>query len=378
MVPQEAELIDGALKLLASRLPPGWTVERVEGQGARTGEGDAVFAFNTQSRIGMGSAIVEAKRTFGPADVDRLLGGMTRRLREATGSAPILLVSDFLSPRTRELLAKEDISYLDLTGNIRLVMQSPPVFVEVAGADRRPSTTTTRRTAGLAGAKVGSVVRFLAEVVPPYGVNDIEDATGISRGYVSRVLDRLSDEALIGREPRRQVESVDWPAMLRRRGQVVDLFRANTARTYVSSNGARAVLEALPRSAVAEDLVVTGSFAAVRKAPVAGPALLVMYVVPSGGVPRFDTTATQFGLRPTDEAADVVLLLPSNDRVVQDSWTEDNVRFVNLPQLAVDCLGGSGRMPAEGNALVEWMQGNTDEWQYPSLAEYRRRRARRP
>ncbi len=375
MVLQETGLIDAALKLLASRLPPGWSVERVEGQGAGTGEGDALFAFSTQSGMGMGSAIVDARRSFGPADVDRLLGGLTRRLREAAGSRPILLVSDFLSPRTRELLAKEDISYLDLTGNIRLVMQAPPIFVEVAGADRRSSTSTTQRSAGLAGAKVGRVVRFLAEVVPPYGVNDIEGATGISRGYVSRVLDRLSDEALIRRESRGPVEEVDWPAMLRRRGESVDLFRANTARTYVSSNGARAMFEALPRSAVADEVVVTGSFAAVRKAPVAGPALLVLYVVPTGGVPRFDRTATELGLRPTDEAPDVVLLLPSNDRVVEDPWIEDGVRFVNLPQLAVDCLGGSGRMPAEGDALIDWMQANTDEWQYASLAEYLEQRS---
>ncbi|MGH9268426.1 MAG: hypothetical protein ACRD0D_09640 [Acidimicrobiales bacterium] len=284
-------------------------------------------------------------------------------------------MSDYLSPRTRELLAKEDISYLDLTGNIRLVMQSPPVFVEVAGAGRRPPATTTRRSAGLAGAKAGSVVRFLAEVVPPYGVNDIEEATGISRGYVSRVLDRLADEALIRREPRGPVEAVDWPAMLRRRGESVDLFRVNTARTYVSPNGARAVFEALPRSAVADGLVVTGSFAAVRKAPVAGPALLVMYVVPSGGVPKFDRAATELGLRPTDEASDVVLLLPSNERVVEDPWIEEGVRLVNLPQLAVDCLGGSGRMPAEGEALIDWMQANTEEWQLPSLAAYLEQRS---
>ena len=319
--------------------------------------------------MAMGSAIVEAKRTFGPADVDRLLGGLTRRLREAAGSGPILLVSDFLSPRTRELLAQEDISYLDLTGNIRLVMQAPPIFVEVAGADRRPSTTA-RRVAGLAGPKVGSVVRFLAEVAPPYGVTEIEKATGISRGYVSRVLDRLADEALIRREPRGPVEQVDWPAMLRQRGQSVDLFRANTARSYVSSNGPRAVLDALPRSTVADGVVVTGSFAAVRKAPVAGPALLVMYVVPTGGVMKFDPTATALGLRPTDEAPDVVLLVPSNDRVVDDPWIDNGVRCVNLPQLAVDCLGGSGRMPAEGEALIDWMQENTEEWRYPSLAEY--------
>lgn len=371
----EAELIAGALRVLASRLPHGWTVERVEGQAAGTREGDALFIFKTQWGSGIGSALVEARRTFAPADVDRLLGGLTRRLREAAGSRAILLVSDFLSPRTRELLAKEDISYLDLTGNIRLVIDSPPIFVEVTGADRRPSATATQRAAGLAGAKVGTVVRFLAEVVPPYGVNDIEQATGISRGYVSRVLDRLADEAFIRREPRGPVEAVEWQAMLRRRGEVVDLFRANAARTYISTNGARAVLEGLRRSPIANDMVVTGSFAAVRKAPVAGPALLALYVDPDRGVPRLDPVAAALGLRPTDEAADVVLLLPSNDRVTTDTWTEEGLRFVNLPQLAVDCLGGSGRMPAEGEALIEWMQANLDEWQFESLAAYRARRS---
>lgn len=368
----EADLIEAAQRVLASRLPPGWTVERLSGQGAGTGEGDALFSFNTQSGMA-GSAIVDARRDFGPADVDRLLGGLTRRLREAAGRRTILLVSDFLSPRTRELLATEDISYLDLTGNIRLVMQSPPIYVETAGADRRPSSPRPRG-AGLAGAKVGSVVRFLAEVVPPYGLNDIEEATGISRGYVSRVLSRLADDALIRREARGPVEAVDWPAMLRRRGDSIDLFRANTARSYVSSNGPRSVLDALPRGRIALGVVVTGSFAAVRKAPIAGPALLVLYVDPSLSVRSFDPTATELGLRPTDEAADVVLLLPSNESVVQYPWIEDGIRYVNLPQLAVDCLGGSGRMPAEGEALIDWMQANTDEWQYPSLAAYRERR----
>lgn len=371
---QETELVEPALKLLASRLPPGWTVERIDGQDAGAGESDALFAFNAQGAMGMGSAIVEAKQGFTAADVDRLLGGLTRRLRESAGPRAILLVSDFLSPRTRQRLAEEDISYVDLTGNIRLVMQQPPIFVETAGADRRPSDKTSKRVTGLSGVKVGRVVRFLAEVVPPYGVNDIEEATGISRGYVSRVLARLADEALIRRDSRGPVEAVEWPAMLRQRGRSVDLFRANTTRTYVAPNGARAVFESLPHSAIADAVVVTGSFASVRKAPIAAPALLVMYLVPGGARPTFEGIERELGLLAADEAADVALLWPSNDRVVEDPWTLEGVQFVNLAQLAVDCLGGSGRMPSEGDALLEWMEANTDDWQYPSLAAYRERR----
>jgi hypothetical protein len=45
-----------------------------------------------------------------------------------------------------------------------------------------------------------------------------------------------------------------------------------------------------------------------------------------------------------------------------------DVRFVNLPQLAVDCLSGSGRRPAEGEALPEWMSANPGERRVDSLA----------
>lgn len=366
----EAELIDAALKLLDDRLPPGWTVEHMAGQGASVGDGDALFVFHAQSGTASGSAIVAAKRNFAAADVERLLGGLTRRLREASGSRTILLVSDFLSPRARALLAEEDISYLDLTGNIRLVMQSPPIYVDRTGADRRPSRTASKRSPGLSGVMVGRVVRFLAEVAPPYGVLDIERATGLSRGYVSRILDRLSDEALIRREPRGPVESVDWRALLRLRGQSVDLFGPNTTRTYISPNGARALSESLESLPTASRLAVSGSFAAVRKAPIAAPSLLVLYLIPDGKPPAFEEICAELGLLPADEGADVALLWPANDQIVKDTWKEGNLQFVNLPQLVVDCLGGTGRMPAEGNAVLSWMQANLSAWQYASLQEY--------
>jgi hypothetical protein len=359
----ESQLIDDALELLSSRLPSGWSVDRAPQEAGNAS--DAVFAFTTQS--GIGTAIVEARTDFGPADVDRLLGGLTRRLRDTPGSRPILLVSDFLSPRTRELLRREGLNYLDLTGNVRLALPLPALFIEVSGADRR-TRTARRRSAGLSGAKVGGIVRFLAEVVPPYGVIEIERATGISRGYISRILDRLADEALIRRAPRGPVEAVDWPAILRRRGESVDLFKANTTRTYQSPNGPRALLETLSGSDLGTSVVVTGSFAAVRKAPIAAPSLLVLYLDSDGRIADLDQTASALGLQPADEAPDVALLLPANARLVDAPWIDDGLRFVNLPQLAVDCLGGTGRMPAEGDALIGWMEANTTEWQYPSLA----------
>src|SRR5690606_7069909 len=109
----------------------------------------------------------------------------------------------------------------------------------------------------------------------------------------------------------------------------------------------------------------------VQTAPIAAPALLVLYLKPDGGLPYFDEVQSELGLLPADEGPDVVLLWPPNARVVEDTRRADGIELVNLPQLVVDCLGGTGRMPAEGEALIEWMQANTDRWRSSSLAEYR-------
>lgn len=366
----EAALLEQAVEVLQERLPPGWTVTRTGGEGAGAGKGDALFSFDSESGMSNGVALVEARPGFAPGDVERLLGGLTRRLRDAVGPRPILLVSDFLSVRARELLAREDISYLDLAGNIRLIMRMPPIFIETSGADRRPQGNRGKRSVGFSGANFGRVVRFLAEVGPPYGVQAIARATGISRGWISRVLDRLADEGLIRRQPRGPVEQVDWPALLRLRGQSVDLFEVNMTRTYVAPHGARAALNAVAHADVSTRLVVSGSFAAVRVAPVAAPALLVLYLVPDGHPPFFDSVAERLGLLPADEGADVALLWPANPRPVEDPRPDSGLWLVNLPQLVVDCLGGTGRMPAEGEAVLEWMQANEQEWRFSSVDAY--------
>lgn len=373
----ESELLDEALKILEERLPPGWSVEKTAGQGEGSGAGDALFLFNSRLGSSNGAAIVEAKRNFSPADVQKLLGGLTRRMRDAAGNRPILLVSEYLSPRTRDLLAAEDVSYLDLSGNLRLVMQMPPIFIETSGADRRPQQRQVKRTSGLSGAIAGQIVRFLAEVDPPYGVIDIEKATGISRGYVSRVLDRLADEALIQRAPRGPVERVDWPALLRRRGQSVDLFGPNASRSYIAPNGARAAFESIAKSGVADNFVVTGSFAAVRIAPIAAPALLVLYLIPNGMETTFDSVAQELRLLPAEESPDVILLRPANREPVANPRTDAGLKMVNLPQLVVDSLGGTGRMPSEGEAVLEWMLANEEIWRFGSLGEYLAARPRR-
>jgi hypothetical protein len=42
--------------------------------------------------------------------------------------------------------------------------------------------------------------------------------------------------------------------------------------------------------------------------------------------------------------------------------------YAAASQVAVDCLTGNGRMPAEGEAIVRWMADNEDQGRLVSLA----------
>lgn len=350
----EADLVADTAAVLARKLPPDWNLE------------GPTFQDGTDARLvvrgpGGSSALflVEIRPKFAPRDVARLTGGLSQRLRPLTGGARILVVSEYLSPRTRELLEAADIDYADLTGNVRLVANFPGLFIEARGADRDPRPRS-RDVSDLRGAGAGGIVRFLADFFPPYGVSEIAEGAGVSRGYVSRVLDLLDDEALVVRQRRGVVREVDWSALLRRRAAALDLFKTNRAFSYIAESGATELLERLRLRGPQQQEVgeaVTGSFAAVRLAPIAAPSLLCIYTMEQSS-----RSAREFRLLEADEGGDVALLRPPNEGVFERSSVDDGIRYVAESQLAIDCLSGNGRMPAEGEAVLEWMASNERAW----------------
>jgi hypothetical protein len=173
-------------------------------------------------------------------------------------------------------------------------------------------------------------------------------------------LESLDDEALIERTKRGQVASTDVPALLRRWTENYDVFKTNRSQSFVAPQGPANLLQRLAGDG---DIAVTGSFAAVRLAPVAGPALLIAYARDA------EATATAFGLLPADRGANVALLRPFDDAVWERTAVEDGICYVSPSQIAVDCLTGNGRMPSEGEALLTWMVENETDWRMASVKD---------
>ncbi len=361
---EETDLFGAAVLELRRLLPETWTVEPSNGNVAQSGERRRLdAAIDVRAPDGTNTTFaVEVGRSFAPRDIERLLGRLSRVLRGIADNVPVLVVAPWLSPRTEELLEAEGMNFIDLTGNALVRLDKPAVYVSAKGATRNPQPIPRGR-ARVRGPKAARIVRMLADVRPPYGVREIASAAGLAPGYVSRLLDTLDREALIERSRRGGVESVDVPALLRWWARSYDVLRSNRATTYLAPAGAAQAVAQLARSEHRGEVAVTGSFAAGRLAPVAAAALLLVYCDEASSL------VEALGLLPADDGGNVVLLRPF-DPVVWERTTEDGgLTYAAPSQVAVDCLTGTGRMPAEGEALLAWMADNESSWRYDSLAE---------
>lgn len=363
---RENDLIEAAAAWLRERVPAAWTVD-VRRREQTAGSDRADTAIEVRGPGAYATFAVEARRSLGPRDIERLFGSLGRKVRALSPNIPILVVAPWLSARTRELLAAEGVNYVDLTGNALVRLDNPALFIQTQGAARDPSPSP-RAKARVRGPRAARLIRTLIDVRPPYGVRELADAAELAPGYVSRLLDALDEDALAERSKRGRVQSVDVAGLLRRWAESYDVFSSNDAATFLAPRGAAQTLPVFADVPEAKPSAVTGSFAAVRLAPVAGPALLCVYTE------NVNALADALELIPTDEGANVALLRPFDPVVWQRTEEQNGVRYAAPAQAAVDCLTGNGRMPAEGEALLEWMLANEPRWRLDSLADVTRHR----
>jgi DNA-binding transcriptional ArsR family regulator len=353
------QMAEAALAWLRDRLPQGWEVGHTSRAEFPRSDGRVGTAIDVKGPGGtFTTMVVEVKRVFGPRDVNQILGGVARTLRTLASHIPILVVAPWLSRRSQELLSEQGLNYLDLTGNALIRLDNPAVYLQAQGSVKDPNPPQ-RSKARVQGPKAGRLIRLLVDVRPPYGVRDLASAAQLTPGYVSRLLDALDDEALVERSKRGRVESVDIGRLVSRWVEAYDVFRANKAQRYLAPAGAARALDQL--QPVGSRVAVTGSFAARRLAPVAVPALLAAYVDDVRAV------AEALGLIPADHGANVALLTPFDPVVWERVSVVDGLTYVAPSQAAADCLTGNGRMPAEGEALLQWMTADESLWRLDKL-----------
>jgi hypothetical protein len=335
----EARLIQDAIRVLEARLPKRWKQRLKVLEGRRRGA-DAVLDIIGPDGA-RGRLSVEAKARLVPrdvADVKAKLNGFS--------SDPALVVAAFFSPSTQERLRASNLNYLDLTGNVRLTLSRPGLYVETQGATTDPSPAR-EPSRSLRGAKAARIVRALCDFPPPLPISDLAGKAKVDISYASRLIEWLAREALLERRPRGAVQKIDRRGLIRRWATDYGVLTSNDARGYLDPRGIENLVRRIAEGKVRARYAVTGSLAANKIAPVAPARLALLYVE------DIEAAAAALGLRPTKTGTNVMLLAPFDDVVFERTAVTDGLTFVAPSQAAVDLLTSPGRAPSEAEAVLD-------------------------
>ena len=364
----ETLLLEEVAAALRRRLPPGWSLERLDDELSRRSAGFPIDAALTLTEPGGESAtiIVEAKsRPLEARMVSLLQDQWQRRLlprsREIPGAEPcpsLMVISPFLGPSAKERLTDAGISYADATGNMRFVITRPAVFIETEGAVRNPWRENAPLRS-LQGRRSARVVRAFLDYRPPFGTRELAALTKNAPASISRVADLLERDAIIERAgPRGAIMSVNWQRLLRRWAVDYDFSAANRMIPCLEPRGLATLLGKL--SDADFSYAVTGSFAANRYAPLVEPRLTIIYAADPGDAMK------RLGLRPADTGGNVLIGQPFDPVVFDRTERDGGITYARVTQVAADLMTGPGRGPAEAEGLIEWMDSNEGLWRLPS------------
>jgi hypothetical protein len=340
-------LVREGLRVLERRLPPGWCVAPA----VLCRDGDPVdgLAELTAPHGRHGLLALEVCLHLDPRGVRTLVE--SGRIARAPGV--VVVMARYLGPSARAALHEAKVSYLDLTGNLWVVVPEPGLFIQTEGANTDPFRE--RRSArSLRGTKAGRIVRALVDHQPSPFVRELASLTRVDAGYVSRVLAFLDEEALVTRGRRGRLQSVDCAALLRRFARDAPLAARGHVSAFHAPDGLSTFLSRLGPST--QNYVLSGGLAAALMMSKPQPQPAILWVRDA------DKAATQLGLRPPQADAHVLVVEPDDDVVFDGATEHEQVRLAAPSQIAVDLLSFPGRSPADGEALMAWMEASPSLW----------------
>lgn len=345
-ISRESDVLRALDTAIRERLPDGWDMSLAAGQRVGRSIADAVLTVTAPDGT-RGAAAVEARLRVDGRDLDKVLA-QARMLTvdlpaDGPERGPPIVAARFLSRRIRDELATRGVNYADASGNIRIALARPGLYISDSGADRDP-VPDRRRLRSLAGDAAARVVIALFDVDPPVKVRELAERSGTSLGTISRVFELLEREAVVERGEGGTIVSVDRARLIERWTEDYSFTQSNTTSLFLEPRNIERLLKRL--RAAPFRYAVTGSLAARQIAEFAEAKLAMVYV------DDIDRAAADLGLVPVEGGGNVLLAEPSDRSVFENTWERDGISYAAVAQVAADLLTAPGRGPAEGEELL--------------------------
>lgn len=351
----EAELARQVVGQLRDRLPAGWSLAEDREVRAADLLADLVLTLTgpdgSKARV-----VVELKQALEGRDIDAVAAQLTAISALVNGEGQ-MVGARYLSPQTRAKLTDRSIAYVDATGNLRLQLDQPALFVADRGADADPWRGPGRARGTLKGAPAADLVRAIVDIRSQWRVAELLRVSGVSTGAAYRVLDFLEREGLAQRPSRGVIAIPDWAAVLRRWSEDYGFVSHSRLTRWIAPRGLDDLAQGAARSPADLDYCFTGTIAASEWAQYAPARAAMIYTKDA------PAAAERWGLRPADAGANVLLAEPDLEvPFVRTVQREDGPILAAPAQVVVDLLTGPGRSPSEAEELLTWMQANESTW----------------
>jgi hypothetical protein len=308
--------------------------------------------------------LIETRALMNPRDVD-VVARQVEAYADGRGDEPriggSMVVAPFVSPTTRDQLNRSRIGWFDGTGNLRLRLDSPAVFVDRAGADRSPfRDRADRQLKSLRGPGAAKVVLELCESTLPVGVRDLAGHAHVGVATSARVLELLAREAVISRDESGAVISVSKPRLVGRWALDHEVMTANEVIPALDPRGLGHALSRL--SEVDTGVTVTGSAAARAYlpgdiTPVSPLTSLSLYADDPIGL------MAEVGLTAVARGANVLVMRPYDEVVHAKARRVGGLRCVPPAQVVADLMTGPGRSSEEAEQLLAALVAVEPGWE---------------
>jgi len=302
-------------------------------------------AENSGIRSRPDAVIRVAKRVF---HVERRASGdvasVTAGLRELAGSrggrrgGVALLVVPFMGEAGQRLCRESDVSWLDLSGNARIV--APGIHVHVEGKENR--FKRRGRPSDPFAPKSARVARWLLVHPDKFHVQqELAAAIGLGAGFVSRIVRRLEQLGLIERDELGAVRAHDARLLREAWGERYEFERHSLLEGHVAARSGEELLAQVSKALARAEIehAVTGLAGAWLHTHFAAFRSVAIHVVELPSKAILD----ELGFHEGPRGANLRLALPRDEGVFLGAEDKEGVCCAHPVQVWLDLKGQGER-----------------------------------
>lgn len=278
---------------------------------------------------------------------------LRKRVHGTPGALPMIMAS-YLTKSQQEWLRGAGVAYLDLEGNAWV--EHKGVYVDRVGP--RVASLRKQSSPNPFSDKASIVVRQLLGSSKPLGVRELAGLTGLSAGYVSKVVNRLSELGYVSDKDAGKATVTDPGVVLRDWTNAYDYAKNRMTGFFCKARDATEVIACIRGFSPLSDYALTTQAGAYLVAPYASFDRVDVYV---SGLSVVEGLVAGLGLEPVERGANLFLGEPYYQHSAFFGVREiDGLRVVSDLQLYLDLYRYPHRGPEQAQHLLEtWMAGAT-------------------